>query len=141
MNHIGTVQKTTNRRRTLLENIEASGTMSVFSQSKKGESTKKRKRLPADRKRKEIQKLKCENGSLKRKTERLYKRIQRQKTAKTEGSTPSPPEASPSEIQNESFTPRRKVDSEIREAGVSPSVIPKSIRNKFLFANVISEEL
>ena len=31
------------------------------------------------------------------------------------------------------------MDSEIREAGVSPSIIPKPIRNKLLFANVISE--
>ena len=134
----------TNRKRTLLGNIEASGTMFVklnFSQPKKGESTKKRKRLSAERKRKEIQKLKCKNESLKRKTERLYKRIQRQKIAKTEGSSPNLPETSPSEIQNETFTPRRKVDSEIREAGVSPSVKPKPIRNKLLFANVISEEI
>ena len=67
----GTVA-TTNWRRTLLRNIEASWTMFVklnFSQPKKGESTKKQKRLSADRKRKEIQKLKCENESLKRKTE------------------------------------------------------------------------
>ena len=51
MNHRGTFA-TTNRRRTLLENIEAFGTMFVkldFSQPKKGESTKKRKRLSADR--------------------------------------------------------------------------------------------
>ena len=33
------------------------------------------------------------------------------------------------------------MDSEIREAGVSSSVIPKPIRNKHLFANVISEEI
>ena len=33
------------------------------------------------------------------------------------------------------------MDSEIREAGVSPSVIPEPIRNKFLFANGISEEI
>ena len=79
MNHRRTVV-TTNRRRTLLENIEASETMFVklnFSQPKKGESTKKRKRLSADRKREEIQKLKCENESLKRKTERLYKSLEK----------------------------------------------------------------
>ena len=81
--------------------------------------------------------MKCENKSLKRKTER----IQRQKTAKTEGSSPNLPETSPFQIQNEPFTPRTKVDSELREAGVSPSVIPKPIRNKLLFANVISEEI
>ena len=85
--------------------------------------------------------MKCENENLSRKTKRLCKRIQRQKTAKTEGFSPSLPETSPSEIQNEPFTPKRKVDSEIREAGVSPSVIPKPIRNKLLFANVISEEI
>ena len=64
----------TNQRRTLSGNIEASGTMFVklnFSQPKKGESTKKRKRLASDRKRKEIQRLKGENEKLKRKTERL----------------------------------------------------------------------
>ena len=33
------------------------------------------------------------------------------------------------------------MDSEIREAGVSPSVIPEPIKNKLLFANVISEEI
>ena len=33
------------------------------------------------------------------------------------------------------------MDSEIREVGVSPSVIPKPIRNKLLFANVISEKI
>ena len=73
MHHKGIVA-TTNRRRTLLGDIEESGTMFVklnFSQPKKGESTKKRRRLSADRKRKEIQKLKCENENLKRKTERL----------------------------------------------------------------------
>ena len=143
MNHRGTAA-TTNRIRTLLENIEAFGIMFVklnFSQPKKGESTKKRKRLSADRIRKEIQKLKCENENLRRKTKRLYKGIQRQKTAKTEGFSPNLPETFPSEIQNEPFTPTRKVDSEIREAGVSPSVIPKPIRNKLLFANVISEEI
>ena len=44
-------------------------------------------------------------------------------------------------VQNEPFTQRRKVDSEIREAGVSSSVISKQIRNKLLPANVISEEI
>ena len=94
MNHRGTVA-TTNRRRTLLGNIEASGTMFVklnLSTPKKGESTEKGTRLSADIKSKEIQKLECENESLKRKTERLYKKIQRQKTAKTEGSSPNLPE-------------------------------------------------
>ena len=33
------------------------------------------------------------------------------------------------------------MNSEIGEAGVSPSVIPEPIRNKLLFANVISEEI
>ena len=33
------------------------------------------------------------------------------------------------------------MDSEIKEAGVSPSVIPKPIRNKLLIADVISEEI
>ena len=33
------------------------------------------------------------------------------------------------------------MDSKIREAGVSRSVIPKPIRNKLLIANVISEEI
>ena len=142
MNHRGTVA-TTNRRRILLGNIEAFGTMFVklnFSQSKKGESTKKRKSLSADRKRKEIQKLKCENENLRRKTKRFYKRIQDKKQRKTKSFSPNLPETSPSEIQNEPFTPKRKVDLGIREAGVSPSVIPKPIRNKLLFMNVISEE-
>ena len=103
-----------------------------FSQSKKRESTKKRKRLSADRKRKKIQKLKCENENLRRNTMRFYKRIQGKKQRKTEGFSPNLPETSPSEIQNEPFTPKRKVDSEIREAGVSPGVIPgdqQAIRN------------
>ena len=39
------------------------------------------------------------------------------------------------------MTPRRKVHSEIRKARVSPSVIPKPIKNQLLFANVISEEI
>ena len=82
--------------------------------------------------------MKCENENLRRKTRRLYKRIQDKKQQKTEGFSPNLPE---SEIQNEPSTPKRKVDSEIREAGFSPSAIPKPIRNKFLFANVISEEI
>ena len=85
--------------------------------------------------------MKCENENLRRETKRIYKRIQRQKTAQTEGFSPNLPEPSSFEIQNEPFTPKRKVDSEIREAGVSPSVIPKPIRNKLFFANVISEEI
>ena len=133
-----------NRRRTLLGNIEAFGTTFVklnFSQPKKGKSTKKRKRLSADRKRKEIQKLKCENENLRRKTKRLYKRIQDKIQRETEGFSPNLPETSPSKIQNEPFKPKRKVDSEIREAWVSLSVIPKPIKNKLLFANVIPEEI
>ena len=59
MNHRGTVA-TKNLKRTLLGNTETSEIMFVklnFSKPKKGESTKKRKRLSADRKSKEIQKL------------------------------------------------------------------------------------
>ena len=55
MNHGGTAA-TTNQKRTLLGNIEASGTMFVklnFSQLKRGESTKKRKRPSADRQKEE----------------------------------------------------------------------------------------
>ena len=88
--------------------------------------------------------MKCEikNCSrLKRKTERLYKRIQRQKTAKPKVPLQIYLKHLHKRFKNEPFTPRRKVDSEIREAGVSPSVIPKPIRNKLLFANGISEEI
>ena len=67
--------------------------------------------------------------------------MQRQKTDKFKGSPADLPETSSMEIQTEPMTPRRKVNSEIRKAGVSPSVIPKPIKNQLLFANVISEEI
>ena len=44
-------------------------------------------------------------------------------------------------IRNEPLTPRGKVDSEITEAGVSPSIIHNVISNKLLSANVITEEI
>ena len=41
------------------------------------------------------------------------------------------------------MTPRSKVHAEITDSGVSlePSVIPKLIRKKLLFANALSEEM
>ena len=67
--------------------------------------------------------------------------MQRHKTDKFEGAPADLPETSSMEIQSEPMTPRKKVNSEIRKAGVSPRVIPKPIKNQLLFANVISEEI
>ena len=51
----------------------------VVRQPKKSNSGGKRERLLADRKRKGVEKLQDENKNLKRKTERLYKQLQRKK--------------------------------------------------------------
>ena len=56
----------------------------------------------------------------------------------TSGSTS---ESSSFQNQSEATTPRSKVDAEIRDSGVSLSVIPKPIRNKLLIANALSEEI
>ena len=106
----------------------------------------------ADRKRKAVEKLQDENKKLKRKTERLYKQLQRKKkknsttsfrtTTLSASSISGSTSESPSfQSQSEATTPRSKVDAEIRDSGVSPSVIPKPIRNKLLFANALSEEI
>ena len=51
------------------------------------------------------------------------------------------PRSSSLQNQSEATTPRSKVDEEIRDSGVSLSVIPKPIKNKPLFANALSEEI
>ena len=73
---------TTNDNTTLPGNLQTPGTMVVkldFRQPKKSNSIRKRERLSADRKRKAVEKLQDENKKLKRKTERLYKQLQRKK--------------------------------------------------------------
>ena len=77
----GTLATTTDNT-TLPGNLQTPGTMVVkldFRQPKKSNSGGKRERLLADRRRKAVEKLQDENKNLKRKTERLYKQLQRKK--------------------------------------------------------------
>ena len=145
---------TTNNNTTLLGNLQTPGTMVVkldFRQPKKSNSSRKRDRLLADRRRKAVEKLQHENKNLKRKTERLYKQLQRKKTKNSTISSRTtslfhlhqdlPPNPLASfQNQIEAKTPRSKVDAEIIDSGVIPSVI-LTIRNKLLFANALSEEI
>ena len=136
-------------------NLQTSGTMVVkldFRQPKKSNSSGKRERLLANRRRKDVQKLQDENKNLKCKTERLYKQLQRKKTKNStipsrttslSALSTSGPTSKSSSFQNQSeaTTPRSKIDAEMRDSGLSLSVIPKPIRNKLLFANALTEEI
>ena len=145
---------TTNDNTTLPGNLQTPGTMVVkldFRQPKKSNSSRKRERLLADRRRKAVEKLQDENKKLKRKTERLYKQLKRKKkknsttsfrttTLSASSISGSTSESSSFQSQSEATRPGSKIDAEIRDSCVSPSVIPKPIRNKLLFANALSEE-
>ena len=123
-----------------------------FRQPKKSNSSGKRERLLANRRRKDVEQLQDENKNLKCKTERLCKQLQRKKTKNstipsrttslsalsTSGSTSK---SSSFQNQSEATTPRSKIDAEMRDSGLSPNVIPKPIRNKLLFANALTEEI
>ena len=136
---------TTNDNTTLPGNLQTPGTMVVkldFRQRKKSNSSRKRERLLADRRRKAVEKLQDENKKLKRKTERLYKQLQRKKkknlttpfrttTLSASSTSGSTSESSSFQSQSEATTPRSKVDAEIRDSGVSPSVIPKPIKTSY----------
>ena len=95
-----------------------------FRQPKKSNSSRKRERLLADRRRKAVEKLQDENKNLKRKTGRLYKQLQRKKkknstiSSRTTSLSASSVSGSTSESssfqnQSEATTPRSKVDAEI----------------------------
>ncbi|MES9901650.1 MAG: hypothetical protein ABW168_03080 [Sedimenticola sp.] len=45
------------------------------------------------------------------------------------------------EIDIENLTPRKRTATEIREAGLSPRKLPRTIHDKLLFANVITDEI
>ena len=119
---------TTNDNTTLPGNLQTRGTMVVkldFCQPKKSNSSRKRERLLADRRRKAVEKLQDENKNLKRKPERLYKQLQRKKkknssmssrTTSLSASSASGFTSESSSFQNhsEATTPRSKADAEIR---------------------------
>ena len=73
--------------------------------SKRGESSRKRK-LSEEKNQLKMKQLEHENTILKRKAERLYKRLQREA------------KKSPSKL-----TPRKKVDVQLRKQGISPSKV------------------
>ena len=88
----------------------------------------------------EIQKLKAENESLRKRVSTFQKRCQRLKKTKVESRISENP-GHESGDSNQTFTPRKRVATELREAGVSPSKIPKTIKDKLLFNHVVTDEI
>ena len=91
--------------------------------SKRGESSRKRRRLSEEKIQLKMKQFEHENTILKRKAERLYKRLQRE--AKRSLSR---------------LIPRKKVDVQLRKQGISLSKV-KQIRKQLIYGEVLSEEI
>ena len=84
-------------------------------------------------------KIKGENESLRKRVSTFQKRCQRLKKTKVESRISENP-GHESGDSNQTFTPQKQVAMELREAGVSPSKIPKTIKDKLLFNHVVTDE-
>ena len=115
-------------------------------------ATKKRTRTRVNRAntkhRRTIADLSGKNEQLNRKIKTVSKRYQRlvnmvKKTQPNESipSTSPSVENTPSTSTPVVFTPRKRTMTEIREEGLTPRKVPRKIKEKLLFANVITEEL
>ena len=82
---------------------------------------KRRKKKKEEKIQLKMKQLEHENTILKRKAERLYKRLQREA------------KKSPSKL-----TPRKKVDVQLRKQGINPSKV-KHIRKQLIYGEVLTE--
>ena len=115
-------------------------------------ATKKRTRTRVNRAntkhRRSIADLSGKNEQLNRKIKTVSKRYQRlvnmvKKTQPNESipSTSPSVENTPSTSTPVVFTPRKRTMTEIREEGLTQRKVPRKIKEKLLFTNVITEEL
>lgn len=88
--------------------------------------------------RRTIEKLNEENRNLSRRVKTISKRYQRL-LSKTKA--PIQPENSVKSNEKAVLTPRKRTSTEIREEGLTPRKMPKTIQRKLLMANVLTEEL
>lgn len=105
--------------------------------------TRKRISRSTSKSRRVIKKLEEENKNLQRKYKKVSKRYERlSKKTKVDNSTQR---ASTShddpENQRENMTPRKRALQDIRDEGLSPSKIPKILKEKVVVANVLAQEI
>ncbi|VDI32445.1 Hypothetical predicted protein [Mytilus galloprovincialis] len=98
----------------------------------------------------EIERLKGENINTQRKYktvskryERLVKRTTQNKSSENVGQDKETGNDGPSSSKSgtEKLTPRKRTYKELRDEGLSPSKIPKIVKNKLVLANLLTDEI
>ena len=105
--------------------------------------SRKRISRSTSKSRRVIKKLEEENKNLERKYKKVSKRYERLSKKTTVDSSPSQASTSKDSPDNrrENMTPRKRALQEIRDEGLSPSKIPKILKEKVIVASVIAEEI
>lgn len=115
--------------------------------------TRKRISRAVAKQSREIKRLQNENKSLHRRYKKVSKRCERLQSKQNNTSNQTTPyqnktanednqEPSVTKDAALSFsTPRKRVATDLREAGMSPRKVPRKIRQTLLLGNVLSEEI